>query len=62
MIGTEDGLAKSLYIRESRRIRAEVTVCEQHVSSALRDQAEAYPNSVGNRLLPDRSAPEHRRR
>lgn len=45
--GTQDGLAKSLYIRESRRIRAETTVCEQHVSSALRDTAEAYADSVG---------------
>ena len=45
--GTEDGLAKSLYIRESRRIRAETTVCEQHVSSALRDRAEHFPDSVG---------------
>ena len=47
VVGTEDGLAKSLYIRESRRIRAEVTVCEQHVSSALRETAEAFPDSVG---------------
>ncbi len=47
VVGTEDGLAKSLYIRESRRIRAETTVCEQHVSSALRDRAEVFPDSVG---------------
>ncbi len=47
VVGTEDGLAKSLYIRESRRIRAETTVCEQHVSSALRDKAEVFPDSVG---------------
>ena len=47
VVGTEDGLAKSLYIRESRRIRAEVTVCEQHISSALRAPAEVFADSVG---------------
>lgn len=33
IVGTEDGLAKYPYIRESRRIRAEFTVLEQHVST-----------------------------
>jgi hypothetical protein len=47
LVGTSDGLAKSLYIRESRRIQAETTVCEQHISSALRSTAEAFPDSVG---------------
>ncbi|MBV9849206.1 MAG: FAD-dependent oxidoreductase [Armatimonadetes bacterium] len=47
VVGTEDSLAKSLYVRESRRIRAEMTVCEQHISSALRDHAEVFPDSVG---------------
>jgi len=32
LLGTEDGLSKHPYIRESRRIRAEFTVLEQHVS------------------------------
>jgi hypothetical protein len=33
IVGTEDGLAKYPYVRESRRIRAEFTVVEQHVST-----------------------------
>lgn len=45
--GTEGGLAKTIYIRESRRIRAEFTVCEQHIASALRPAAELFPDSVG---------------
>ncbi|WP_010270587.1 FAD-dependent oxidoreductase [Paenibacillus senegalensis] len=45
--GTEDGLAMYPYIRESRRIKAEFTVLEQHLSSDLRDKAEEYPDSVG---------------
>jgi hypothetical protein len=36
VVGTEDGLAKFPYIRESRRIRAEFTVLEQHVSTEFR--------------------------
>jgi hypothetical protein len=35
-VGTEDGLAKYPYIRESRRIRAEFTVLEQHVGTEAR--------------------------
>ena len=31
VVGTDDGLAKHVYVRESRRIRAEFTVLEQHV-------------------------------
>src|SRR6185503_20478462 len=34
--GTEDGLAKYPYIRESRRIKAEFTVVEQHVGTEAR--------------------------
>lgn len=46
--GTLDGLAKTAYIRESRRITAEFTVCEQHVSSDLRPEgAEKFADSVG---------------
>lgn len=47
---TRDGLAKHPYIRESRRIKAEFTVCEQHVSAALRPKhvtAEPFDDSVG---------------
>lgn len=38
VVGTEDGLAKSPYVRESRRIRAEFTILEQHVSTEYRIQ------------------------
>lgn len=36
IVGTEDGLAKYPYIRESRRIKAEFTVLEQHVGTEAR--------------------------
>jgi hypothetical protein len=48
--GSPDGLAKMPYIRESRRIKAEFTVVEQHVAEALRPgqtHAERYFDSVG---------------
>jgi len=49
VVGTEDGLAKYPYIRESRRIRAEFTVLEQHVSRAQNPNGVAKPfhDSVG---------------
>jgi len=57
IVGTEDGLAKHPYIRESRRIKAEFTVLEQHVGTEARIQltgksreevmAEPFPDSVG---------------
>ncbi len=57
IVGTEDGLAKHAYIREGRRIRAEFTVLEQHVSTELRIRetgqrpeevrAVQFPDSVG---------------
>jgi FAD dependent oxidoreductase len=57
IVGTDDGLAKYPYIRESRRIQAEFTVFEQHVGTEARKQlsgknvehltAEAFPDSVG---------------
>jgi len=50
LMGTEDGLAKYPYIRESRRIRAEFTVLEQHVGTEARSPittAEVFPDSVG---------------
>ncbi|GIP37772.1 FAD-dependent oxidoreductase [Paenibacillus sp. J31TS4] len=49
IVGTNDGLAKSVYIRESRRIQAELTVVEQHLSPKLRDGqgSVVYPDSVG---------------
>ncbi len=47
--GTLDGLAKMPYIRESRRIKAEFTVLEQHLSPNCRTdgKSERYFDSVG---------------
>ena len=50
LTGTNDGLAKMPYIRESRRIKADFTIVEQHVAEALRPNqtlAERYRDSVG---------------
>src|SRR5262249_12421082 len=57
VVGTEDGLAMTPYVRESRRIRAEFTVLEQHVGTDARRErtgkkgdeltAERFPDSVG---------------
>ena len=43
IVGTSDGLAKRPYIRESRRIRAEFTVVEQHVGLEARMEATGLP-------------------
>lgn len=52
VVGTEDGLAKTPYIRESRRIAAEFTVTERHVGTAARRAegaaaAAVFADSVG---------------
>ena len=57
VVGTDDGLAKAPYIRESRRIRALFTVLEQHVGTTARTTltgktgqeltAERFADSVG---------------
>jgi FAD dependent oxidoreductase len=55
LVGTDDGLAKAPYVRESRRIQAEFTVIEQHVGTEARRkvsksadvQAESFADSVG---------------
>jgi hypothetical protein len=57
LVGTNDGLAKAAYIRESRRIKAEFTVKEQHVGTDARQiltgrkreelTAEHFTDSVG---------------
>src|SRR5439155_25247661 len=57
IVGSRDGLAKYPYMRESRRIRAEFTVKEQHVGTDARSKltgrkrqdltAEQFPDSVG---------------
>ena len=50
LFGTQHGLARSAYIRESRRIRALFTILEQHVGVDARGKlrgAEVFPDSVG---------------
>ncbi len=49
VVGTEDGLAMYPYIRESRRIKAEFTVLEQHISPDIRGSksAASFDDSVG---------------
>ncbi|WP_284644232.1 FAD-dependent oxidoreductase [Paenibacillus silviterrae] len=49
VLGTEDGLAKAPYIRESRRIKAVYTVTENEVSKEVRGEAgiKVYCDSVG---------------
>ncbi|MBX3111230.1 MAG: FAD-dependent oxidoreductase [Fimbriimonadaceae bacterium] len=50
LVGTDDGLCQAPYIRESRRVRAEVTVREQDVSPETNPGCDRAPNdgeSVG---------------
>ena len=50
VLGTSDGLAKAVYWREGRRIRAETTLLEQHIGVAARPGAggaERFADSVG---------------
>jgi hypothetical protein len=50
VVGTNDGTAKHVYVRESRRIRALTTVLEQHVGVIAREGiegAEHFDDSVG---------------
>jgi len=50
IVGTRDGLAKHVYVRESRRIRGEFTVVEQHIGVDARghlEGAEPFPDTVG---------------
>jgi hypothetical protein len=50
VVETMDGLAKQVYVRESRRIRAEFTVLEQHIGVEAREPlqgAEFFHDSVG---------------
>ncbi len=49
LMGTEDGLAKYPYIRESRRIRAEFTVLEQHVGKQMRTEQFVKPRQTVGR-------------
>lgn len=43
LMGTEDGLAKMPYVRESRRIRAQFTVVEEHVGREQLSQITGRP-------------------
>jgi hypothetical protein len=55
--GTDDGLAMAPYVRESRRIKAEFTVTENHVGTEAREKAtgkkrgeftaETFPDTAG---------------
>jgi hypothetical protein len=50
VVGTPHGLAKHVYVRESRRIQAEFTVLEQHVGVEARgslEGAEVFEDTVG---------------
>ena len=52
LVGTTDGLAKAVYIRESRRIKAEFTVLEEHVgieqaATMGLDSAPVFDDSIG---------------
>ncbi len=56
VLGTEDGMAKYPYIRESRRIKALFTILEEHVGKENRElvvnaeeakKAATFPDSVG---------------
>ncbi len=50
VVGTTHGVAKHVYVRESRRIRAEFTVLEQHVGVEARGRlqgAQTFHDSVG---------------
>lgn len=46
-VGTEDGLAKAPYIRESRRIVARKTIVEQDVAAKYNPEPVQLPDSVG---------------
>jgi hypothetical protein len=57
VMGTDDGMAMAPYVRESRRIKAEFTVTENHVGTEAREKstgknrgeftAEKFPDTVG---------------
>lgn len=50
VVGTRDGMAQHVYVRESRRICAELTIVEQHVGVEARagiEGAEPFADSVG---------------
>jgi hypothetical protein len=52
IMGTEDGLAKTPYVRESRRIRAEFTVLEEHVGRENRAAVKTLEEHTGRTTRP----------
>jgi hypothetical protein len=54
ILGSPDGLSKYPYIRESRRIKAVLTVIEQNIAAAFNETARAktFADSVGIGLYP----------
>jgi len=46
IMGTEDGMAKHPYVRESRRIKAEFTVLEEHVGAENRALVTGRPQEL----------------
>jgi FAD dependent oxidoreductase len=54
IVGSEDGLAKTVYVRESRRIRPVFTVLEQHVGTEMRARAMGKsPNEISAEVFAD---------
>jgi len=47
VLGTEDGLAKAPYIRESRRIAARKTILEQEIAKEWNPRLRRFPDSIG---------------
>lgn len=45
LVGTADGLAKAAYVRESRRVKAEFTILEEHVGTDMRSRALKKPEN-----------------
>jgi hypothetical protein len=50
IVDTEDGLAKAPYIRESRRIKAEFTILEQHVGAEMRGRSVSGEEAAAARF------------
>jgi hypothetical protein len=53
VVDTEDGLAKTVYVREARRIQAEFTILEQHVGTEMRTPKGSSPSEVSAEVFPD---------
>lgn len=53
VVGTEDGFAMRPYIREARRIKAEFTICEQHISKDVRKELQKGKPFITPEFFPD---------